>query len=77
MLSPRIDAAQLAALAYRIERSLAEPHLIHGRAVPVPGSIGTHLATAGDHTGDALAIADAAMYVAKRARSYSRHPSTR
>jgi diguanylate cyclase (GGDEF)-like protein len=37
VLSLRIDAAQLAALAYRIERSLAEPHLIRGRAASYAG----------------------------------------
>ena len=65
VLAPRTHAAGLAALAERIERALAEPHRVHGRAVAVPGSVGTHLAVAGDDPTAVLHRADQAMYVVK------------
>ena len=68
VLAPRTDATGLAGLADRIERSLAEPHRIHGDTVIIGGSIGTYLARAGEHAADALHHADQAMYSNKRAR---------
>jgi diguanylate cyclase (GGDEF)-like protein len=65
--APRITADGLAALAARITGALAEPHLIHGQSIPVPASVGTHLAGPGDLADDALRHADQAMYVIKRA----------
>jgi diguanylate cyclase (GGDEF)-like protein len=71
--APRVTADGLAALAARITAALAEPHLIHGRSVPVPASVGAHLACPGDLAGDALRRADQAMYIVKRAV----HPDSR
>jgi len=68
VIAPRTDTTGLAALAARIQHSLAEPHRIHGNTVTIGGSIGTHLARAGDHAADALQHADQAMYTNKRAR---------
>ena len=45
-----------------------QPHRIHGNTATIGGSIGTHLARAGDHAADALQHADQAMYTNKRAR---------
>ncbi len=68
VIAPRTDAPGLAALANRIERSLAEPHRIHGHEVGACGSVGTYLATVGDRADDVLHAADQAMYLKKRAR---------
>ncbi len=68
VIAPRTDAAGLAALAGRIERTLAEPHRIHGHEISAHGSIGTHLANAGDRADDVIHTADQAMYSSKRGR---------
>ncbi len=67
VVAPRIDAQGLAALAGRIEQSLAQPHQVHGHQVNAHGSVGTHLANAGDLAEDVLHAADQAMYASKRA----------
>jgi diguanylate cyclase (GGDEF)-like protein len=64
--SPRISAAGLDGLSGRVRSALGQPHLIHGHLVPVPVSIGIHLATPGESADAALREADRAMYVAKR-----------
>ncbi len=68
VIAPRVDRTGLAAIAERIQRSLAEPHNIHGHTVHVPGSIGAHLAHSGDDPDEALHAADQLMYATKRAR---------
>jgi diguanylate cyclase (GGDEF)-like protein len=70
-VAPRMKTIGLAALAARIESSLAEPHRIHGHSVVVGCSIGTHLATVGDDSAAALQHADRAMYIVKRARHHA------
>lgn len=47
---------------------MSQPHRIYGRLVIVGGSIGTHLAIAGDDAKAALHAADTAMYAAKQKR---------
>jgi diguanylate cyclase (GGDEF)-like protein len=66
---PRVGRDALTALASRIDQTLAEPHRIHGHDALVPGSVGAHLATAGDTTEQAMECADQAMYAVKQARS--------
>jgi diguanylate cyclase (GGDEF)-like protein len=64
--APRISAAGLDGLSGRVRSALGQPHLIHGHLVPVPVSIGIHLATPGESADAALREADRAMYAAKR-----------
>jgi diguanylate cyclase (GGDEF)-like protein len=66
IIAPRIDAPGLHALAGRLRSALSEPHLIHGRTIPVLVSIGYHHAAAGEPADEALRKADQAMYDAKR-----------
>jgi len=68
VMTPRTTALGLAGLADRIETSLGAPHVVHGRQLEVPASVGSYLATAGEQTLQVLHRADAAMYIAKRAR---------
>jgi diguanylate cyclase (GGDEF)-like protein len=64
--APRISADGLDGLCGRVSTALSQPHLIHGHLVPVPVSIGVHLAPPGESADTALRQADQAMYVAKR-----------
>jgi diguanylate cyclase (GGDEF)-like protein len=64
--APRINAAGLDGLSGRVRSALSQPHLIHGHLVPVPVSIGIHLAAPGESADAALREADRAMYAAKR-----------
>jgi diguanylate cyclase (GGDEF)-like protein len=64
--APRINAAGLDGLSGRVRSALSQPHLIHGHLVPVPVSIGIHLATPGESADAALREADRAMRAAKR-----------
>jgi diguanylate cyclase (GGDEF)-like protein len=64
--APRISAAGLDGLSGRVGAALSQPHLIHGHRVPVPVSIGIHLAELGESADTALREADRAMYAAKR-----------
>jgi diguanylate cyclase (GGDEF)-like protein len=64
--APRISAAGLDGLSGRVRSALGQPHLIHGHLVPVPVSIGIHLAAPGESPDAALREADRAMYAAKR-----------
>lgn len=64
--APRISADGLDGLCGRVTAALSQPHLIHGHLVPVPVSIGVHLAPPGESADTALRQADQAMYVAKR-----------
>ena len=61
----RITPEGLAELAHRLAGVLAEPHQIHGQRIVVGGSVGLHIAAAGDAAGEAIRLADQAMYVAK------------
>jgi diguanylate cyclase (GGDEF)-like protein len=61
----RIESQGLAQLALRLEAVLAKPHQIHGREVVVGGSIGIHIAAAGESVGEAIRLADQAMYLVK------------
>jgi diguanylate cyclase (GGDEF)-like protein len=63
---PRVNGPALAGLVARLRAALNPPHLIHGGLVPVPVSIGSHLAAPGDPAAAALHAADQAMYAAKR-----------
>ena len=64
--APRISAAGLDGLSGRVSAALGQPHLILGHLVPVPVSIGIHLAEPGESADTALREADRAMYAAKR-----------
>jgi diguanylate cyclase (GGDEF)-like protein len=66
--APRINSAQLAALAECIDRALAEPHWVQGNAVIVKGSIGVYLGAGGDAPAHALESADQALYAMKNLR---------
>ena len=66
--APRIDAAALATLASRIDRTLAGPHRVYGQDVVVKGSVGAYLGVAGDAAAAALDAADRAMYAVKNLR---------
>jgi diguanylate cyclase (GGDEF)-like protein len=61
----RIEAEGLAQLALRLEAVLAKPHQIHGKEVVVGGSVGLHIAAAGESADQAIRLADQAMYVVK------------
>jgi diguanylate cyclase (GGDEF)-like protein len=61
----RMESQGLAQLALRVEAVLATPHQIHGKEVVVGGSIGLHIAAAGESVSEAIRLADQAMYVVK------------
>jgi diguanylate cyclase (GGDEF)-like protein len=63
--APRITSEGLSNLAQRIGAVLAEPHQVHGTSVLVGGSVGPHLAAAGDSVAEATRLADQAMYLIK------------
>ncbi|GAA1994786.1 EAL domain-containing protein [Nakamurella flavida] len=69
VLATGVDLPGLEALASRVEQSLTEPHIVHGRTVTVPASMGAHLAHAGDNPDRVIDAADRLMYAAKRGRS--------
>ncbi len=62
---PGTGQPRLTQLAAAIDGALSQPHRIYGRIMIVSGSIGTHLALAGDDPKAALHAADTAMYAAK------------
>jgi diguanylate cyclase (GGDEF)-like protein/PAS domain S-box-containing protein len=68
VLAPSTDTTGLAASPPGSNTRSPKPHRIHGNTVTIGGSIGTHLARAGEHAADALQHADQAMYTNKRAR---------
>ena len=72
----RITSEGLAELALRLETVLAEPHLIHGKEVVVGGSVGLHIAAAGESVSEAIRLADRAMYGVK-ASHHDGRPSLR
>lgn len=64
----RITSEGLERLALRLEAALAEPHRIHGKEIVVGGSVGLHIAAAGESVSEAIRLADQAMYIVKAAR---------
>jgi diguanylate cyclase (GGDEF)-like protein len=64
----RITSEGLAELARRLEAALAEPHQIHGNEVVVGGSVGLHVAVAGESGSEVIRLADQAMYGVKASR---------
>lgn len=65
--APRITSDGLSHLAQRVSAALAEPHQVHGKLLLVGGSVGPHLAAAGDSVAEATRLADQAMYLVKGA----------
>lgn len=64
----RITPEGLAQLALRLEAALATPQQVHGKEVVVGGSVGLHIAAAGESVDEAIRRADQAMYVVKASR---------
>jgi diguanylate cyclase (GGDEF)-like protein len=64
----RITSEGLTQLALRLEAALARPHRIHGQEVVVGGSIGLHIAAAGEPVSEVIHLADQAMYLIKAQR---------
>jgi diguanylate cyclase (GGDEF)-like protein len=69
VLARRPSGGALDRLRELVTEVLAEPHLLHGQLVDVPGSVGMTLAAAGEASAVVMRRADAAMYEVKRARS--------
>lgn len=69
------DQAELATVAYRVHRLLAEPVRLPGHGeITTAASIGTTVIDPADEPQTALARADAAMYGAKTTRRTARRP---
>lgn len=68
VLARRSSSLALGRLRDLVEDVLAEPHLVHGRSVAVPGRVGLTLATAGEAAAVFMRRADEAMYAVKRSR---------
>jgi diguanylate cyclase (GGDEF)-like protein len=69
VLARRSSPEALCRLRELVTEVLAEPHLVHGHRLHVPGSVGMTLAVAGDVSAVVMRRADEAMYAVKRARS--------
>lgn len=69
VLARRSSPEALQQLREVIAEVLAEPHLVHGHLLSVPGSVGVALAAAGEAAAVVMRRADEAMYTAKRGRS--------
>lgn len=69
VLARRPSCAAIARLRQLVTDVLAEPHLVHGHLLDVPGSVGMTLADAGEASAAVMRRADVAMYEVKRARS--------
>ncbi len=69
VIAPRVTPGALAALSARIDRALAEAHLVHGQVVTARASVGTYLSAPGDSVQRAVQQADLAMYTVKRGRA--------
>jgi diguanylate cyclase (GGDEF)-like protein len=69
VLAHRPSSEGLDSLRELVTEVLAEPHLVHGQLVDVPGSVGMTLAAAGEAFAVVMRRADAAMYAVKRARA--------
>jgi len=68
VLARRSSSEALERLCSLVEEVLAQPHLIHGHLLSVPGSVGLTLAAAGEASAVVMRRADEAMYAVKRAR---------
>ncbi len=68
VLARRPSAEALGRLRELVSEALAEPQLVHGHLLSVPGSVGMTLASAGEAPPVVLRRADEAMYAVKRAR---------
>ncbi len=68
VLARRPSSQTLARLCKLVYEVLAEPHLVHGHLLKVPGSVGMTLAAAGEASPVVMRRADEAMYAVKRAR---------
>jgi diguanylate cyclase (GGDEF)-like protein len=69
VLAHRQSPQALDRLQELVTEVLAEPHLVHGRLVDVPGSVGMTRAATGEAPAAVMRRADVAMYSVKRARS--------
>lgn len=68
VLARRSSSEALGQLRELVCEVLAEPHLVHGHLLNVPGSVGLSLAVAGEASPVVMRRADEAMYAVKRAR---------
>ncbi len=68
VLSRRPSCDALGQLSELVSEVLAEPHLVHGHLLSVPGSVGMTVAAAGEASPVVMRRADEAMYAVKRAR---------
>jgi len=68
VLARRASPEALGSLCERVHEVLAEPHLVHGHLLNVPGSVGMTLAVAGEASPVVMRRADEAMYAVKQAR---------
>jgi diguanylate cyclase (GGDEF)-like protein len=64
----RIESEGLTQLALRLEAVLAQPRQVHGKEVVVGGSVGLHIAAAGQSVSETIRLADQAMYLVKASR---------
>ena len=69
VLARRPSPEALAQLRELVHEVLAEPHLVHGHLLKVPGSVGMTLAAAGEGPPVVMRRADDAMYAVKLART--------
>ena len=69
VLARRLSSQGLIRLRQLVAEALAEPHLVHGHRLDVPGSVGMTLADAGEASAAVMRRADVAMYAVKRART--------
>ncbi len=68
VLARRSSSEALGTLLELVDEVLAEPHLVHGHLLNVPGSVGMTLAAFGEASPVIMRRADEAMYAVKRAR---------
>jgi diguanylate cyclase (GGDEF)-like protein len=69
VLARRSSPEALHRLRDLVTEVLAEPHLVHGHLLHVPGSVGMTLAVTGEVSAVVMRRADEAMYAVKRSRS--------
>jgi diguanylate cyclase (GGDEF)-like protein len=77
VLARRWSTKALQQLGQQVSKALAEPHLVHGHLLSVPGSVGVTLAAAREPAAVVMRRADQAMYAVKRTRRRARSPRTR
>jgi diguanylate cyclase (GGDEF)-like protein len=68
VVARRSSSDALEQLRERVADVLAEPHLVHGHLLSVPGSVGLTLAAPGEASAAVMRRADVAMYEVKRGR---------